>query len=326
MAQQHHIVGEVAGVQPLLSPCQLAAHDGANGGTMREEVVHDFDPAFHGAVADFHAVDARECESWYGVSFRPQHRQGLPQLELFHQLFLGVSRDVHFLFQQGDVFDGVFDVVFHRRVVHPAQEPLGVHKPNGRHVVGVVCIALNHEILRHETIDVLLVTRQELPFPVEPVVAGVALDVIVQHFWGIVLGIQREAHHRNVVFVPVPEVGPKQLLGDLRHMRCVGPKERGNPHLALERLGREQLPVLVGEFEGSHPLGCQCPAFHLTVLGEVGQGVEVVLRQEAKKNQPRQRQGQHHGDENESVFQLAHPRSAVVSGTWCRSRGVRSPR
>ena len=277
-------------------------------------------------MADFHAVDPCECKRRHGVSFRPQHRQHVPCLQFLHQLFLGVSRDVHFFFQQGDVLDRVFDVVFHGRVVHPAQEPLGVHKPNRRHVVGVVCIPLNHEILRHKAVDVLLVTRQELPFPVKSVVAGVALDVIVQHFWGVVFGIQREAHHRNVVFVPVPEVGPKQLLGDLRHMRCVGPKERSNPDLALERLGREPFPVLVGELKGPHPLGCQRPAFHLTVLGEVGQGVEVVLRQEAKKNQPRQRQGQHHGDENESVFQLAHPRSAVVSGTWCRSRGVRSPR
>ena len=141
-------------------------------------------------MADFHAVDAHECKRRHRVSFRPQHRQHVPHLQLLNQFFLRIRRDVHFFFQQGDVLDRVFDVVFHGRVVHPAQKSLGVHKPNGRHVVGFVRIPLNHEILRHKAVDVRLVACEELPLAVEPVVAGVALDVVVQHFRGVVLRIQ----------------------------------------------------------------------------------------------------------------------------------------
>ena len=199
---------------------------------MGEEVIDNFDLAFHGSVADFHAVDACERKRRHCVAFRPKYRQGFPCGQSLGELLSRVSSDIHFLFQQCDVLHRISDVIFRSGVVHPAQESLRIDQPQGGDVVGIFGISLDHEIFSHESVDLFRGTGQELPFAVKPIVARVALHVFGKHFWGIVFRIQRKTNHGNVPLVPVPEVGPQKLFGDLGDVRCIGAEEGGHPNLA----------------------------------------------------------------------------------------------
>ena len=146
----------------------------------------------------------------------------------------GVFCDVPLFLEQGNVFHGVPDGIFRCGVVHPPQEPLGVHEPDGRHIVGLGGVSLDHEILRDDAVDVLGFACQKLPLPSEPIVAGVALDVFLQDLRGVVFRAQGETHDDDVALVAVTEVGPEKLLGHLRDVRRIGAVERRQPHLAVQ--------------------------------------------------------------------------------------------
>ena len=247
-----------------------------------------------------------KAKRWNGVTFGSEHGQFIALLQGFLQLFAAVLRHVALFLQQGNVLHGIADGVLARGVVHAPQEPFGVHKPNGRHVVGFFWIALDHEVVGHHMVNDRGIAGQELPLSLEAVVPRVAFNVFLKHLWRVVLGAQGKADDHDVPFVTVAEVGPQQLSGDLRHVRSIGAVKGREPHFAAKLVTGKGLSEVVGQLKVAHALGREGLAFHGAVHRVIRQGVEVVLREQPKKNQPRQRQGQHHCNENQSVLQHAH--------------------
>ena len=281
----------------------LAGHDGANRRARREEKVDH--PELPGAivVGKLYAVAIEKRKRRNRVPLRPQHGQGREVGERLSSLFLGVGRLVHFFLEQGNVFHGVLDGIFRSRVVHTAQIAFAVHQPKRGNVVGVRRVPLDHERLRNDGIDVGLLAGEELPFSVKTVVARVALDILGQYFGCVVLSVQREAHGGDVALVAVPKVGPEQLLGHLRHVRRIGRKEGRQPHLAVERSGIKWLAKVIGQRERLHPLNAFAECFGGAVLGEVREGVEVVLAVDTQNHEPNQRQRQHDAQQDRILLE-----------------------